>query len=94
MFLCRSCLTGSEEVSFGALGLNVLVILEATMMFMKYSQDVWKSDQKTRKSQKVKCYKLLEYLNVKYYKLLGYLMVMCNKLLPNLILSVIKSTCK
>ena len=37
-----------------------------------------KSDQKTRKSQKVKCYKLLEYLNVKYYKLLGYLMVMCN----------------
>ena len=39
MFLCRSCLTGSEEVSFGALGLNVLVILEATMMFMKYSQD-------------------------------------------------------
>ena len=39
MFLCRSCFTGSEEVSFGALGLNVLVILEATMMFMKYSQD-------------------------------------------------------
>ena len=39
MFLCRSCLTGSEEVGFGALGSNVLVILEATMMFMKYSQD-------------------------------------------------------
>ena len=38
MFLCRSCLTGSEEVGFGALGSNVLVILEATMMFMKYSQ--------------------------------------------------------
>ena len=48
-----------------------------------------KSDQKTRKSQKVKCYKLLEHLNVKcykllehlnvkYYKLLGYLMVMFN----------------
>ena len=40
-----------------------------------------KSDQKTRKSQKVKCYKLLEYLMVKYYKLLEYLMVMCNKAL-------------
>ena len=39
MFLCRSCLTGSTGVWFGALELHVLVVREATMIFVKYSQD-------------------------------------------------------
>ena len=49
MFLCRSCLTGPEGVWFGALELNVLVVWEATMIFVKYSQVGFAGTKKEKK---------------------------------------------